>query len=265
MVSQVIPLEKLYNTRDLGGMPGEGGRLIRKGKLIRSGHLYFASPADVRELSGRISMIVDFRNRQESLEKPDPDLGASYINLPIIQEMVTGVTREEKSFRQITEELIHNPEGAFEYMKQVYQTFVTNEFAMSQYAHFLDLLLEEREGAVLWHCTAGKDRAGFASVIVQELLGVDHGQNYMWTNECLKPEVEPLIAMLQEMLQDDSEEARESLEILFGARSEFLESLYETVEKNYGSFDAFAEQKLGVNEEKRRRLVELYLEEREKT
>ena len=268
MVSQVIPLEKLYNTRDLGGMPGEGGRLIRKGKLIRSGHLYFASPADVRELSGRISMIVDFRNRQESLEKPDPDLGAGYINLPIIQEMVTGVTREEKSFRQITEELIHNPEGAFEYMKQVYQTFVTNEFAMSQYAHFLDLLLEEREGAVLWHCTAGKDRAGFASVIVQELLGVDRGQimaDYMWTNECLKPEVEPLIAMLQEMLQDDSEEARESLEILFGARREFLESLYEIVEKNYGSFAAFAEQKLGVNQEKRRCLQELYLEKREET
>ena len=105
-------------------------------------------------------------------------------------------------------------------------------------------------------------------MIVQELLGVDRGQimaDYMWTNECLKPEVEPLIAMLQEMMHDDSEEAKETLEILFGARREFLESLYEIVEKNYGSFAAFAEQKLGVNQEKRRCLQELYLEKREET
>ena len=263
MVSQVIPLEKLYNTRDLGGLQGEGGHLIRKGKLIRSGHLFFASPADIEELSGRVDMIVDFRNKQESLEKPDPDLGAGYINLPIIQELVTGVTREEKSFSEITKELIHNPQGAADYMKQVYQTFVTNDFAMSQYAHFLDLLLEEREGAVLWHCTAGKDRAGFAAVIVQELLGVSRDQiveDYMWTNVCLEPEVEPLIGMIQKMLQDDSEEARESLAILFGARRDFLESLYETIERDYGNFASFAEQKLGVSEEKRSRLQEMYLE-----
>ena len=258
-----IPLEKIYNTRDLGGMVTMDGRGIRSGKLIRSGHLYFGSENDIAQLSGKIGLIVDFRNHQEALEKPDPDLGAVYINLPIIQEMVTGVTREEKSFSQVMNELLHDPAAAFVYMKKVYRTFVTNEFAMAQYAHFADLLLAERDGAVLWHCTAGKDRAGFASVIVQELLGVDRAQimeDYMITNEYLKPEVEPLIEMIIARVQEDTPEIRETLDYLFGAKEEFLTSLYETVKEIYGSFDAFAEQKLGIHEEKRRRLHELYLE-----
>ena len=69
MISQVIPFEKLNNTRDLGGMPGADGRRIKKGKLIRSGHLYFASPRDIECLSGKIGLIVDFRNKQEAAEK----------------------------------------------------------------------------------------------------------------------------------------------------------------------------------------------------
>lgn len=263
-MSKVIPFEKLYNTRDLGGMTGAGGRKIKSGKLIRSGHLYFASENDLAWLSGRIGLIVDFRNKQEAKEKADPRLpGADYVHLPIIQEMVTGITREEKSFGQIMTELLHNPEGALAYMEQVYTTFVTNDFAISQYAHFLDLLLQEREGAVLWHCTAGKDRAGFASILVQHLLGVsreDILEDYMMTNQCLVPEVEPLIAMIQKQVHDDSPQVRQVLEILFGARKEYLAALYEKIQERFGSFEAFVEQALGIDQEKRARLQEMYLE-----
>jgi protein-tyrosine phosphatase len=160
-------------------------------------------------------------------------------------------------------ELLHNPEGALAYMEQVYTTFVTNDFAISQYAHFLDLLLQERKGAVLWHCTAGKDRAGFASILVQHLLGVsreDILEDYMMTNQCLVPEVEPLIAMIQKQVHDDSPQVRQVLEILFGARKEYLAALYEKIQERFGSFEAFVEQALGIDQEKRARLQEMYLE-----
>lgn len=263
-MSTVIPFEKLYNTRDLGGMNAAGGRKIKSGKLIRSGHLYFASENDLAWLSGRIGLIVDFRNKQEAKEKADPKLpGADYVHLPIIQEMVTGITREEKSFGQIMNELLHDPAGALAYMQQVYTTFVTNDFAISQYAHFLELLLQEREGAVLWHCTAGKDRAGFASILVQHLLGVSREDiltDYLLTNKCLEPEVEPLIEMIQEQTHDDSLEVHEVLDILFGARKEYLAALYEKIQERFGSFEAFEEQALGIDQEKRARLQEMYLE-----
>ena len=35
-----MPLKKLFNTRDLGGIPTADGRKIKHGKLIRSGKLY---------------------------------------------------------------------------------------------------------------------------------------------------------------------------------------------------------------------------------
>lgn len=263
-MSTVIPFEKLYNTRDLGGMTGEGGRRIRSEKLIRSGHLFSASENDKKWLSGKIGLIIDFRNKQEAKEKADPVLpGADYVHLPIIQEMVTGITREEKSFGQIMTELLHNPDGALAYMEQVYTTFVTNDFAISQYAHFLELLLQERAGAILWHCTAGKDRAGFASILVQHLLGVsreDILEDYMMTNQCLVPEVEPLIAMIQKQVHDDSPQVRQVLEILFGARKEYLAALYEKIRERFGSFEAFEEQALGIDQEKRARLQAMYLE-----
>ena len=68
--------------------------------------------------------------------------------------------------------LVHDPEGTFAYSCNCYRGFVSSETARKGYRAFIDLLLEGRERAILWHCTAGKDRAGFAAAIVLALLGV---------------------------------------------------------------------------------------------
>ena len=58
-------------------------------------------------------------------------------------------------------------------MELMYRRFVSDPFAIAQYTRFVDEIIEsaERGEAVLWHCTAGKDRAGFVSAVIEALMG----------------------------------------------------------------------------------------------
>ena len=67
-----IPLEKLHNTRDLGGLPAADGRRIRPAQLLRSGCLHKASEQDIATLLAdyRLEGVVDFRTAVEAAKSP---------------------------------------------------------------------------------------------------------------------------------------------------------------------------------------------------
>ena len=58
-----IPLEGLPNTRDLGGIRTMEGKKILPARLIRSGALYEATPADLERLMGEWRLWREARNR----------------------------------------------------------------------------------------------------------------------------------------------------------------------------------------------------------
>jgi protein-tyrosine phosphatase len=106
----------------------------------------------------------------------------------------------------------------------------------------------ENEHATLWHCTAGKDRAGLATVIVLEILGVDRGliiDDYLLTQTYLKPEVDELIVLLTEA---DPTLDPDLLRIFFGTDREYIQTVYKVVEETYGNFDAFVHTGLQVTD-----------------
>ncbi len=261
-MSTRIPFENLNNTRDLGGMPGADGRRILPGRLIRSGHLYFASEADVAKLEQLVDVVVDFRTAGERSEKPDPALAfAEALHVPIFGKLTKGVTHEKeahvKARLQVTD-----PEAAIASMCGTYESFVESPVPLAGYRQFVDVLLKPHQRAVLWHCTAGKDRAGFAAVIVQWLLGVDEAaihEDYLATNTCLAAEVESLVEMLRAQMGKAGAEADAALRCLFTAREEYLDAAFANAKRLYGSFDGFLEQGLRVTAEERAILQEQYL------
>ena len=267
-----IKFENLNNTRDLGGFVTKDGKHIREGKLIRSGQLFFASENDRQELRRRVSLIVDFRTGKEQEEKPDPVMeGVEYIAIPPIEDLQAGITREEEADQSATENFVMDPLKAKAYMTNVYRMLIRSEHAVKAYERFVHLLLEERERAVLWHCTAGKDRAGFAAAIVLELLGVSREEilkDYLMTNIYLQKEVEVLIDALRkeygtseyEANPETKEAAKAALGYLFGACEDYLKALYEEIDIKYGSFDGFAKDGLHLTEEEHEKLKEIYLE-----
>ena len=249
-----LPFENLYNTRDLGGLPARGGRTIRSGMLLRSGYLLRGAAHDRKVLSALLSDAVDLRTDSERAELPDPPLaGVRAHHIPIVASLTPGVTHESGADKLALRRMTQDAALAKRYMSRLYEAFVTEPFCVAQYAKFLRLLAQERSGALLWHCTAGKDRAGFAAVIVEELLGVDRADiraDYLRTNDCLDPEIRARLA---------ASDAPEALPYLFCAHEEYFDAACGAVER-LGVFDAFLEQGLGVDRTMRARLRERYLE-----
>ena len=302
-MSTLINFENLNNTRDLGGMKTRDGRVIRSGRLIRSGQLYFASEKDREMLTGLVGLIIDFRSDQEIHSKPDPFPGNDpasplYMPLPILNAVTPGITKTEEAESRALEALMRDPDGAASYMIQTYRAFAADTYIISRFEQFIRLLLKERDKAVLWHCTAGKDRSGFAAIIIQEILGVDPGEileDYLATNVFLRREVDNLIQMIaglrnqlsenapsSQLSQDDSAAgsessqpsqsdsaagsesslsapSREALDALFTVREEYFLALYDEISLRFGNFDGFLRKGLHLSEEELARFRELYL------
>ena len=189
--------------------------------------------------------------------------GIDGIHLPIFESLAAGVSRDKKSDEEAFKMVAVDPERALDYMKCTYAGFVTSDFTRSQYQRFVKFLLEKHDKAVLWHCTAGKDRAGFASVIVQELLGVERAaimEDYLKTNKYLQAEIQQLCEMTGRMLGGLDGTTERALEYLFGAHEEYLATVYSEITERYGGFDGFIKDGLGISDEERMSFRQLYIE-----
>lgn len=227
------------------------GRTIRPGMLIRSSHLSIAPERDLAVLREVVGEIVDFRTLKEQQVHPDPVIGeAVHHAMPVLENMTAGITREEEADRSEIETYLFDPEGARRHMMENYQLFVTSEHARQCYSSFVKLLEKPREKALLWHCTAGKDRAGFAAAIVLEILGADREtilEDYMKTNAGLAREIEWIYPMIGKQAGGMTSVMRKSLDFMFLAHKEYLLESYRIAEKQYGGMDSYIEKALGVD------------------
>lgn len=262
-MSKRIPMEKLPNTRDLGGMIGAGGRTIRSGKLIRSGQLKEATPKDIEELARRVELILDFRNGEEHVTVPDPEIpGATQIHLPILDGRAPGVAQDEESHRAAMRSLFEDPEKAKTIMSHIYEEFVSRPYCLGKYREFLMLLAEDREKAVLWHCAAGKDRAGFGAVLIQALLGVsreDIIEDYMVTNVYLAEVIDKMCDEHARLTGLTDPLHRDAMFYFFGAKIELITAALTKMDELYGGFEGLFEKGLQIPGDIRERIRGLYL------
>ena len=262
-----VEFQGLHNVRDLGGTPVEDGT-VKAGLLFRGDQPFFATDVDKEKMFEMgIGTIVDFRSELERGEKPDPDIsGVRNVHLPIVQDVLAGITHDSESDLRVIDMIANgadiDPAFIDAYMQQMYRGFVCDPAGTAQYARFVDEVIAaaERGRAVLWHCTAGKDRAGFATVILFEALGAPREAifaDYLETNERLSEVVEQILATIGRLLPNES--SRSAVRQFFSADASHLAAAYECAEQRYGSFDAFLEQAIGLDGAKRARLRELFV------
>ena len=258
-----ILLKTLPNTRDLGGMPVLGG-VLRGRRLLRSGCLFGAGDEDLRILCEEYDLrtIVDFRAPMEIREKPDPDLpGVEYVPLPVLNEATLGITREESGGqRQSIQEMICAPGfDPIAYMSGTYRAIMEEENALLQYRKFLAVVLHQEEGAVLWHCSAGKDRAGVGTAFLLMALGAENEDimaDYLLTNRFVQGD----IARKTCEYGFTDPEICEKLRIVFGVNRPYLQSVFDAIRETYGTRERFLEEVLGVSEKEREILRKKYTE-----
>lgn len=211
----------IQNMRDLGGTRTVDGRTIRKGMLVRSGQ---PGQAEEKDLEG-ISAIIDLRTPGERRERPDRYYGQEYLPMPVFGDVRAGISHEEESRSRGI------PDMAYLYGK------LMRECA----AAFRDILLavirhDYRTGAILWHCTEGKDRCGITTALVLEALGADREtilEDYMKTNEVNLPKA---VAVRDRLIAEYGPEAAETAERAYRAYiadERYLRSAWEAMGNDY--------------------------------
>ena len=255
------------NARDLGGLKTADGRVIRRGRLIRSGALGDLTDADITVLQAvPLRTVVDFRTAQEISERPNLELpGVRQIRCPILPEL-TGVTRElgddgvPKYFRMAMD--IGN--DAENWMAGLYLPLVESDYSREHYRTFLRLVLEHGEGALLYHCTVGKDRAGVGTMLILAALGVPPEtimEDYLLTNEYTRAHREAVCAESRAYTDDPA--AQFALQAFESVRESYLMSAVNAIRSGFGGMDAYLTEALDFGPAERDALREKYLESSE--
>jgi protein-tyrosine phosphatase len=260
-----IQLQSLPNTRDLGALVTEDGRHILPRRLLRSGSLYHISLTDQDVLTEEyhLTEVIDLRTKKEVLEKPDTLMeGVRYHEIPIVDEETLGISQEGLSRPENIIKLMKNmnivPE---EFIENQYRNFVRDQYSVKQYARFMDLILHHEGGAVLWHCSAGKDRVGMGTAMLLYTLDVDMDtiiEDYMMTAAFLKDEVELILKRLSAAITDPGQ--IESLRICMGVKENYIKRVFQIMEETSGSIRQFLKDKIGLSESMADTLKALYLE-----
>ena len=139
-----VILQGTRNTRDLGGLPVEGGK-VKPGLVYRSGALCFITPGDVKTLEAlRIRTLVDLRLQKE-IDKDGLDRlpGPRVLYLPMANSQGLG--------------------------QEAYRYYMVENAPAIQ--GFFGALAEEDSYPLLFHCSAGKDRTGILAALLLEMLG----------------------------------------------------------------------------------------------
>lgn len=238
-----LPLQGASNFRDLGGYAGHQGRPLRWRRLFRSDHLGALTPGDVSALAALgVGRVCDFRGAQERLTAPCAVPGAVVHALPIEPTVVQRLTERMASGATLS------PAEMVGLMQQTYRDFVhhnTPRFA-ALFAHLLD-----KSEPLVFHCTAGKDRTGFAAAMILMSLGVPRAvvmEDYLLTN-----------ALLKMPAQAGSVLPEEVRAVLYRVQADFLNAALDVVDTDHGGVDAYLTSGLQLGKPERERLAELYL------
>jgi protein-tyrosine phosphatase len=244
-----IQLQGAINFRDLGGYKTKEGRQVKWGKIYRSADISKLTDADVHTLLQlNIRMICDLRGEQEAEAAPDKIIsGADRILLSAGSENVgaPGGFMKYMTTPQRADSVLRGFYSRTDHLKAKYKPM------------FDQLLTLETDKALLFHCTAGKDRTGVGAALILYALGVEEAtilKDYEATNEYRKESNERFIKTI--VAQGLPENAARSM---MAANPEYLKTAFDSINKRYGSLDNFLESEMELTARERKALKRKFL------
>ena len=250
-------METLVNFRDLGGMQTVEGLKVRANRLLRAGEVVKLSEEDLRCLREEYQLrkIIDFRHVSEIEEKPDDEIeGATYLHLDIFKDTMKNMPSHEEMMKQL------KPSLANQFMKDANRQFIVSKGARQGYQQFFRSCLENKEGALLFHCTAGKDRTGFGAALLLKTLGVrdeDILEDYLKSATQRQQANQQIIEAAK--ARGLKGEQLEALGMLMTVKREYLEAAFETIKEEYGDFNTYMKDGLEISEQEMEELRKEYL------
>lgn len=269
---QFLPVKGIVNARDLGGYTMLDGRIVDSGRLLRAAHLADATDEDIRNLERLpVTAIIDFRKEQEKVGKVDREVpGARYTSLPVDPSgnaMATATEEEKKKFsgqkkfdvKKVIVFAAFNKK-AQAIAREMYPTLLFDPDCQQQFARFFRLVLETENGAVLFHCTQGKDRTGIASALLLAALGADRETivaDFDATNRVYEKDVRKYSRRVK--FWGGKEEEVGVVKAFLGCNTENFIKALDRIDQEFGSLQAYLKGPIGLTDADIQTLRERYL------
>lgn len=260
--NRILKVTGGLNFRELGGYPTVDGHTVKWHKLVRTASLAGLTPADQQLLSDYgVVADVDFRSKQERQQAPDKvPAGAQYQFLPVFPD---GDQTDASAAREDLErQFSQDPQAGYQHMLEVYRHLVTLSSAQAAYREFFKVLLanDGDQSAVLFHCTAGKDRTGIGAFLILSALGVDPQvirQDYLATNQNLKPKLDQMTRDAQDRGQ--SAAFIQNMTALGSVNPDYFDTALKIINTQYGGVQDYLHDVLGLTNKELDQLKQLYL------
>jgi protein-tyrosine phosphatase len=238
-----LDLQGASNFRDLGGYATRDGRLLRWRRLFRSNHLGHLTATDI-EIVRRLGVrsAFDFRGLEERTAATCGLAEIAVHSLPIEPTVVA-------SLHAALAAGTLNAQIARDIMRDSYRNYVrlnTHSFR-ALFAH----LVEDHAPLVI-HCTAGKDRTGFACALILHALDVPDeviADDYLLTNRFYRRDPAAVTD-----LPSDVREAIGSVD------ASFLDAGFDAVRADYGDLESYFRDGLKLGTRERAELKARYLQ-----
>lgn len=245
-----IPFAKAKNFRDLGGIPTSNGKRVKWGLIYRSGKLDKLSQLDQAQLLNLgMKTVVDFRSDQEVEEEPDKlPAGIQY------ERVVIGIDQAIDRDKLLDSLKTMTPEQAGNLLVEANKLFAGS--SAKDYRPFIQLVSNPEQLPLVYHCTAGKDRTGFATALILSALGVDREtimQDFLMSNYYRRGYKNFRMNFVWLVGLD-----REVLSPLMEVRQSYLEAAFHTIDSLYGDTDTFLESVYGLNDSIRQEWKDRY-------
>ena len=159
MPTRRLMTQELYNARDLGGLPTKDGKVTRFGVFVRSEAPVGLLPEDIAYIKDYgITATMDFRSLDEAAMRPS-DLQdiMPYYPRPLFNEAAI-IGEKKPPVRQ-------NMSWGEHYIEMAEES--------RQWAVDVLHIAAQCPGALLYHCTTGKDRTGLMSCYLLSIAGVE--------------------------------------------------------------------------------------------
>lgn len=258
---RIVALDGPLNFRDIGGYKNNQGQSVKWNKIYRSDSLSSLSYKDKITLTKlRITVDCDLRSNYEKNSAPDVLWDhVKYVDAPLYSNDLN----EDKANNKLFRFFHHLPDLKDNFIGQIYQRAILNTHSQEEFAKiFAELLELPEDEALVYHCSAGKDRTGMTSALILMALGVDDdtiARDYLLTNTLYDfalaknfPSTDEISSMIAKMNVTKGEGTA-------------IHGITDTIRAGWGNFDSFFKKELGFSQSDLNQFRQMYLEQVNKT